>query len=73
MSMSKQSVAKIAQNYTPKADPSYCSNCKHYTSEKQMLETGWGLYEKEKNIHCAIGGFAIKKQGVCDQHVRIDK
>ena len=73
MSMSKQSVAKIAQNYTSKAEPAYCSNCQHYDSDKEMFETGWGLYEKEKNIRCGIGGFAIKKQGVCGLHIRINK
>ena len=71
--MSKQSEAKKVQNYTPKASPAYCSNCQHYASEKEIKQSTWSgdKWEQEKNIRCGIGGFAIKKQGVCDLHVRV--
>ncbi len=71
--MSKQSEAKKVQNYTPKASQAYCSNCQHYASDKEVKMNAWSKTEwiDEKNIRCGIGGFAIKKQGVCDLHVRV--
>lgn len=70
--MSKQSEAKQAQNYMPKASPNYCSNCQFYRSDKEVKMNNWSKTEwiDEKNMRCGIGGFAIKKQGVCDVHMR---
>ena len=69
--MSKQTEAKKTQNYTPKATPAYCSNCQHYKSDLVKERTSWGgEWTAEKNIRCSIGEFAIKKQGVCDLHVK---
>lgn len=63
--MSKQSEAKEAQGYDPKPVYRMCSNCKYYASDKSKTSYG---YEEEKNVHCSIGNFAIKKQGVCKKH-----
>jgi len=67
--MSKQSEAKIKQNYNPKPDPQQCANCKHFKSDT-IGTVGWDkkTYYQEKNLRCGIGGFAIKKRGVCTDH-----
>ena len=63
--MNKQSEAKEKQQY--QASPTFpmCSNCIHFRSDK--IENKYHFFE-EKNIHCDIGGFAIKKQGTCNLH-----
>jgi hypothetical protein len=64
----KQSNKEI-QNYRDKALPKLCSNCRWYRSIHK--ENEWGFVE-EKEIRCGLpnglGGFAIKKQGICDLH-----
>ena len=62
--MSKQQKAKEAQEYTPKAQPKFCSACMHYRSE--FVTNQWN-YVEEKAIRCGIGGFVIKKQGTCNK------
>jgi len=63
--MSKQQDAKTAQGYTPKAEPTTCGNCIHFRSELDAPEK-YG-YQKEINIRCGLGGFAVKKLGTCNQ------
>ena len=79
--MSKQSDAKLAQNYQPKGPT--CAGCNNLQSEKVLLSwqitqneslakikkaDRWTLAEHgiEKNIRCGIGWFAVRKQGCCD-------
>lgn len=76
--MSKQSEAKASQNYRPKAHN--CGDCANLRSDmvlsQWMIDSnarGSGVYtaEKhgvEKNIRCGIGGFAVKKGGICGSH-----
>jgi hypothetical protein len=84
--MSKQSEAKAAQDYIPKAHN--CADCASLKSDMVMPQwmidsniqyenNGYGLhfsdsYRNEKNIRCGIGGFAVKKSGICSQHVAKD-
>ena len=65
--MTKQSEAKAKQGYVAKAVPQVCMNCRHFKSDIANYN-GWdgNTYQKEKNIHCAIGQFAVKKMGTCD-------
>lgn len=71
--MSKQSEAKKSQHYREK--PNSCSNCAHY--ESKLVEKSYDGYSglttwaEEKSKRCAIGGFAVKKMGVCDLHSSI--
>lgn len=79
--MSKQSEAKIRQEYT--VDSPKCSNCKHFSSS--MKPINWMLAENQKLGHerydltqsqnqvetdfrCKVGGFAIKKTAFCKLH-----
>lgn len=67
--MSRQSEAKKRQNYNPKPDHAKCSNCIHFASVIEKLEGYEGFYEKEKGLMCTFGGFAVKKQGTCTEHI----
>ena len=73
--MSKQSEAKAAQRYTDKAY--CCSDCRNITRDmvlpawmrgdpKYDNDTARNAHLVEKNLRCGIGGFAVKKLGVCD-------
>jgi hypothetical protein len=67
--MSKQSEAKENQGYNPKPVLPICSNCKNYLSDSKEEQGAFGgVWHKEINIRCGIGGFAIKKQGNCKLH-----
>jgi len=66
--MSKQQDAKALQGYVPKAEPQTCGNCVQFRSELGPPEK-YG-YQKEMNIHCGLGGFAVKKLGTCTQFVK---
>lgn len=57
---------KAEMSYNPKPIQKMCSNCIHFRSE--FIENQW-KYIEEKNIHCDLGGFAIKKSANCDFHV----
>lgn len=72
--MSKQSETKAKQNYRPKAVPRNCGNCSQFLCDRvqvrppsDLSEYGWW---EEKNLRCAIGGFAVKKGGACDEFTR---
>jgi hypothetical protein len=71
---SKQALAQEAQGYVAKAIPRVCGNCKHFTSEKVDANADYAghawvtPYIVDKNMRCAIGGFAIKKMGTCNLH-----
>lgn len=81
--MSKQSEAKASQDYIPKAHN--CGDCANLQSN--MLMPQWMIdsnkvvpgsynlaseYLMEKNIRCGIGGFAVKKMGICQEHTTKD-
>lgn len=63
--MSKQSMAKARQGYTPKAVPTTCATCEHFTSDKIIMTTPWSKYTKETNVRCKIGGFKVMRMGSC--------
>ena len=60
--MSKQSEAKERQVYVDRLIPNTCSNCAHFNSEL------YKPYNREKNLRCTLGGFAVKKHGACVKH-----
>lgn len=75
--MSKQREAKDRQMYVDKFIPATCSNCTH--CEPVMTErliyndpnswaagTRMGLVQTSQR--CGLGGFAVKKQGACNEH-----
>ena len=65
--MSKQSEAKKQQGYVNKAIPRTCCNCVYFRMEVEDTQTAWGAaYQKEKNLHCFVGGFAVKKMATCN-------
>lgn len=51
--------------YNPKPKQRTCSNCVHFRSE--FIESQYG-YREEKNTHCAIGAFSVKKTANCNFH-----
>lgn len=68
--MSKQSDAKISQNYIPKALPKTCATCKHFQFDRVQTQPpsmwnkdGWW---EDKSLRCGLGGFAVKKMATCD-------
>ena len=66
--MSKQSEAKIAQNY--RKEPNRCGNCAHYKCETVTKTYNNGVYTQswleDTNKRCGIGGFAVSVNCVCD-------
>ena len=74
--MSKQADAKKAQGYQDKPEKRQCSVCAHYRSDFiKHPQQGFMMVEwiEEKNIHCNIGGFKIKKTAVCNMFERKDE
>ena len=66
--MSKQSEAKERQGYVPKALPRTCCNCAHFKMDTETKTTQWGQsWTVDTNLRCAIGGFAVKKMGTCNE------
>lgn len=66
--MSKQSEAKAKQGYVPKAIPQTCMHCAHFASEMKACAGYFGgAYTEERNLHCSLGGFAVKKMGTCNE------
>jgi len=56
--------------YNPKPKQRTCSNCKQYSSDSVKHLYG---YVEEKNIRCALHGFAVKKSANCSGHeFRVD-
>jgi hypothetical protein len=68
--MSKQSKAKERQCYVPKAIPSTCATCAHFTSVIEKRKGWYGTHQHEGNLRCAKGGFAVKKLGTCNEYER---
>ena len=66
--MRKIGEAKAKQGYIEKPIHAKCSNCKYFQSEEKEEEGYYMIWTKEVNLRCGLGGFAIKKQGVCNQH-----
>ena len=69
--MSKQSEVKQRQGYQDKPEKRQCSVCQHYRSTKiehpasTMFLIAW---TEEKDIHCGLGGFKVKKTAICNQY-----
>lgn len=68
--MSKQSKAKERQGYVPKAIPSTCATCAHFTSAIEERKSWGRTYQHESNLRCGKGGFAVKKLGTCNEYKR---
>ena len=64
--MSKQSKAKQTQGYMPKAEPRTCVTCMHFQMDTIERESYGQTWKEDKNLRCAIGGFAVKKMGTCN-------
>jgi len=64
--MSKQSDAKKRQGYSPKAAQRVCMTCCYFQSDLEEQTNG---YMMEKNLRCGLGGFAVKKMGLCNEWV----
>lgn len=74
--MSKQSEAKNHQGYEEKAPT--CTSCKYFSCEKSLSKwqiesnakgtSSWDAEKNgiERNIRCGKGGFAVKKQAICN-------
>ena len=66
--MSKQTDAKARQGYNLKPIMPVCSTCRYYTSRMVREGTSPGsVWERETQLRCGIGGFAIKKMASCDE------
>jgi len=67
--MSNQSKAKEKQGYVPKMTPKACMHCASFRLDIGYTdpETYGKSYPKEMNLHCSIGGFAVKKMGTCNE------
>lgn len=61
--MSKQSEAKEKQGFQVK--PCVCGDCRHFTSDKEEVNHGFGFYTKERNLRCSKGGFKVGKSNTC--------
>lgn len=65
--MSKQSDAKEKQGFSK--TPNTCSNCINFRSEKYKEGYAGRVYDVEKELRCAIGGFKVNKTNTCDLHI----
>lgn len=80
--MSKQANARLQQRYRTDADT--CANCAFFKRALELpawmkdenarrqaagrsAEYG-DEHRREKNLRCSLGGFAVKKTAVCEQH-----
>lgn len=75
--LSKQAKAKEQQGYDSKPAARTCGKCKYFSAEKELPE--WMVaankgrvvrytieqHGREKNLRCAVGGFAVKKLATC--------
>lgn len=66
--MTKQQVEKEKQGYNEVSIVAKCSNCVHFRSEISLENCLGFQYGAEKNIHCNIGKFKVKKTAVCMLH-----
>lgn len=66
--MSKESENKEKQGFQKKCP--CCGNCANYICEVKAIKEEFcsRTYYKEKNLRCAIGGFAISKSNWCRGH-----
>ena len=62
--MSKQSIAKEKQGYTPYAQK-VCASCVFFT--KETVPSGWQKFTVDKNLRCVKGGFKVGKMSTCDE------
>lgn len=65
--MSKVNDIKKQMGYQPKPVFEICSKCKHIRIDKVAAPWNKNVI-LEKNVRCVLGGFAVKKQGTCDEH-----
>jgi len=65
--MSKQSEAKINQNY--RKEYNSCGNCQNYTFERTETKSKYTeqVIVDIKNKRCELGGFSVNVSAVCDK------
>ena len=66
--MSKQNDAKNKQGYEQKAIPRTCMTCVRFAMKTVPVMDWQGKpsgYEKETNLRCTLGNFAVKKMATC--------
>jgi len=80
--MSKQSEAKIKQDYVAKAIPQTCQHCaflnsklelprwmrEHNNGHRQSPQYNVAEHGIMTDLRCEIGGFAVKKMGTCIEY-----
>lgn len=66
----KQEIGKKEQQYNAKPIQRMCSNCEHFKMDLVEVTPIWGFtsYQKEKNLRCEIGKFAVNKTANCLRH-----
>ncbi len=64
MGVSKQSEAKAKQNYVQSPAQRCCANCENMSFKVKEYFNG---YKEMRALRCDLGGFAVKKLGVCDE------
>lgn len=67
MAISKQQKEKNKQGYIAKPIPNICSKCEHFLITIETATGYYGYYTKEKDLRCALGGFAVKKTATCNE------
>ncbi len=64
--MSKIQDAKTEQGYAK--SPHCCANCTMMTSSTRTVTfVGGQQVQKQANLRCSIGGFAVQKMGCCNK------
>jgi len=65
--MSKQSEAKEKQGYVAIPLPKTCCNCAYFRVAVEHTKPAWGTeYQKETNLYCSVGGFAVTWMATCN-------
>lgn len=62
---SQQSKAKREQGWRKHADA--CVRCKHFTMDTKMVNNGYGMWPKESNLRCTLGGFKTGRSNSCNR------
>ncbi len=64
--MSRQSEAKNRQEWRKKGPT--CADCVGFRSEFKNIDSGYEIYTKEFNLHCAVGEFTTGKSSWCKEY-----
>ena len=69
MAKSKVQKQKEKQGYNADYKPMFCMHCRYYSSKIETLNKGYGDFQKESELRCGLGGFALKKKASCNDFV----